>query len=122
MGTPPARRYHHSASIYKKCMYIFGGYTGDIHSNSNLTNRNDLFEYSFSSGQWSQVKYEGKICPVPRSAHGAAVYDHKLWIFAGIFKIKSQVLFSFCNPILLLFNLIKVTMEMLDLMIFGLFH
>lgn len=21
--------------------------------------------------------------PVPRSAHGAAVYDNKLWIFAG---------------------------------------
>ncbi|KOB74829.1 putative leucine-zipper-like transcriptional regulator 1 [Operophtera brumata] len=64
MGTPPAPRYHHSAVS----MYVFGGYTGDILANSNLTNKNDLFEYRE---------------PVPRSAHGAAVYDDKLWIFAG---------------------------------------
>ena len=25
----------------------------------------------------------GSRCPVPRAAHGAAVYDGKLWIFAG---------------------------------------
>ncbi|XP_065571699.1 leucine-zipper-like transcriptional regulator 1 isoform X2 [Artemia franciscana] len=63
-------------------MYVFGGYTGDIHSNSNLTNRNDLFEYKFQTGQWIEWKFVGKT-PVPRSAHGAAVYDNKLWIFAG---------------------------------------
>lgn len=63
-------------------MYIFGGYTGDIHSNSNLTNRNDLWEYKFATGQWSQWQTGGRK-PVPRSAHGAAVYDGKLWIFAG---------------------------------------
>lgn len=66
-------------------MFIFGGYTGDIHSNSNLTNRNDLFEYNMATNQWSEIKYEGKTFPVPRSAHGAAVYDDKLWIFAGLF-------------------------------------
>lgn len=65
-------------------MFIFGGYTGDIHSNSNLKNRNDLFEYNMATGQWSEIKYEGKNFPKPRSAHGAAVYDDKLWIFAGI--------------------------------------
>ena len=32
-------RYHHSAVVHESSMYIFGGYTGDIHSNSNLTNR-----------------------------------------------------------------------------------
>lgn len=41
-------------------MYIFGGYTGDIHSNANLTNKNDLFRYKFSTGQWSEIKYVGK--------------------------------------------------------------
>ncbi|RWS21527.1 leucine-zipper-like transcriptional regulator 1, partial [Leptotrombidium deliense] len=81
-GVPPAPRYHHSASIYKNSMFIFGGYTGDIHSNVNLTNRNDLFEYKFMNGQWLQWKFIGTT-PVPRSAHGAAVYDDKLWIFAG---------------------------------------
>jgi len=81
-GVPPAPRYHHSAVVHEASMFIFGGYTGDIHSNSNLTNRNDLWEYKFATGQWSQWFLNGRK-PVARSAHGAAVYDGKLWIFAG---------------------------------------
>ncbi|XP_046682002.1 leucine-zipper-like transcriptional regulator 1 isoform X2 [Homalodisca vitripennis] len=81
-GAPPAPRYHHSAVVYDSSMFVFGGYTGDIHSNSNLTNKNDLFEYKFQTGQWIEWKFVGRT-PVPRSAHGAAVYDNKLWIFAG---------------------------------------
>ncbi|GFG28824.1 hypothetical protein Cfor_03040 [Coptotermes formosanus] len=81
-GTPPAPRYHHSAVVHGASMFIFGGYTGDIHSNSNLTNKNDLFEYKFQTAQWIEWKFIGRT-PVPRSAHGAAVYDGKLWIFAG---------------------------------------
>jgi hypothetical protein len=36
-------------------MYIFGGFSGNIHSNSNLTNRNDLWEYKFTMGQWQSI-------------------------------------------------------------------
>ncbi|KAK0167024.1 hypothetical protein PV327_004475 [Microctonus hyperodae] len=82
IGTPPAPRYHHSAVIHDSSMFVFGGYTGDIHSNSNLANKNDLFEYRFQNGQWTEWKFIGKT-PVARSAHGAAIYDNKLWIFAG---------------------------------------
>jgi len=81
-GTPPAPRYHHSAVVACSSMFIFGGYTGDIHSNSNLTNKNDLFEYKFQSAMWVEWKFSGRQ-PVPRSAHGAAVYDNKMWIYAG---------------------------------------
>lgn len=81
-GTPPAPRYHHSAVMLDGSMFIFGGYTGDIHSNSNLTNKNDLFEYKFATGQWVEWRFEGRR-PVARAAHGAAMYDNKLWIFAG---------------------------------------
>lgn len=81
-GTPPAPRYHHSAVVHGSSMFVFGGYTGDIHSNSNLTNKNDLFEYKFQNAQWAEWKFTGKT-PVPRSAHGAAIYDNKLWIYAG---------------------------------------
>lgn len=81
-GAPPDRRYHHSAVVYNDSMFVFGGYTGDIHSNSNLANKNDLHEYKFKTGQWLEWRFTGKM-PVPRSAHGAAVYDDKLWIFAG---------------------------------------
>ncbi|XP_072455814.1 leucine-zipper-like transcriptional regulator 1 isoform X1 [Notamacropus eugenii] len=81
-GTPPAPRYHHSAVVYGSSMFVFGGYTGDIYSNSNLKNKNDLFEYKFATGQWAEWKIEGRL-PVARSAHGATVYSDKLWIFAG---------------------------------------
>lgn len=81
-GTPPALRYHHSAVVYESSMFVFGGYTGNIPSNSDLANKNDLFEYKFATGQWVEIKIDGRR-PVPRAAHGAAVYDGKLWIFAG---------------------------------------
>ncbi|XP_051495056.1 leucine-zipper-like transcriptional regulator 1 isoform X2 [Apus apus] len=81
-GTAPAPRYHHSAVVYGSSMFVFGGYTGDIYSNSNLKNKNDLFEYKFATGQWTEWKTEGRL-PVARSAHGATVYSDKLWIFAG---------------------------------------
>ena len=64
-------------------MFIFGGYTGDIHSNSNLTNRNDLWEYKFGAGQWTEWKNTGPRKPVARSAHGSTVYDGRLYVFAG---------------------------------------
>ncbi|XP_006821248.1 leucine-zipper-like transcriptional regulator 1 [Saccoglossus kowalevskii] len=81
-GTPPASRYHHSAVVFSNSMFVFGGYTGDIYSNSNLRNKNDLLEYKFNTGQWTEWRIEGRLPPA-RSAHGAAVYEEKLWIFAG---------------------------------------
>ncbi|XP_032074266.1 leucine-zipper-like transcriptional regulator 1 isoform X1 [Thamnophis elegans] len=81
-GTAPAPRYHHSAVVSGSSMFVFGGYTGDIYSNSNLKNKNDLFEYKLATGQWTEWKIEGRL-PVARSAHGATVYSDKLWIFAG---------------------------------------
>ena len=65
---------------------MFGGYTGDLHSNSNLRNKNDLWEYKFDgfTTQWVEVRtIPGSPKPVPRSAHGAAVYQKWLYIFAG---------------------------------------
>lgn len=83
-GQPPTPRYHHSAVVFNNSMFIFGGYTGDINSNSNLRNRNDLYEYCFTTSQW--IDWSERITgPLPpaRSAHGATIYGNKLWIFAG---------------------------------------
>ncbi len=83
-GTPPDPRYHHSAVVFMDSMFVFGGYTGDIYSNSNLRNKNDLFEYKFTTSQW--IDWEDRISgelPPARSAHGAAIYNNCLWIFAG---------------------------------------
>ncbi|KAJ7387099.1 Kelch motif [Desmophyllum pertusum] len=81
-GAPPAPRYHHSAVIFGSNMLVFGGFTGDLYSNSNLQNKNDLFEYKFNTGQWTEWRMEGRLPPA-RSAHGAAIYKNNLWIFAG---------------------------------------
>lgn len=53
-------RYHHSAVVHESSMYIFGGYTGDLHSNQNLANKNDLHEFRFTNGQWIEWKFEGR--------------------------------------------------------------
>jgi len=81
-GQPPAPRYHHSAVLFANSMFVFGGYTGDIYSNSNLRNKNDLFEYRFNTGQWIEWQVTGSL-PVARSAHGAVVYKNCMWLFAG---------------------------------------
>lgn len=105
-GTPPAPRYHHSAVVYGSSMFVFGtfknylydclyvfflflfhthitclkhfsgGYTGDIYSNSNLKNKNDLFEYKFATGQWTEWKVEGR--------YGIVYYyvSHIIWFLA----------------------------------------
>jgi len=50
-----------NSELSKFSLVVFtGGYTGDIHSNSNLTNKNDLFEYKFATGQWVEWKFEGR--------------------------------------------------------------
>ena len=49
-----------SCQVHGASMFVFGGYTGDIHSNSNLTNKNDLFEYKFQSAQWIEWKFVGR--------------------------------------------------------------
>lgn len=46
--------------VYMPHHCTVGGYTGDIHSNSNLTNKNDLHEYKFGSGQWFEWKFNGR--------------------------------------------------------------
>ncbi len=84
VGTPPAPRYHHSAVVFQDSMFVFGGYTGDIYSNSNLRNKNDLFEYKFTTSQW--IDWTDRISgdlPPARSAHGAVIYGNYLWIYAG---------------------------------------
>jgi hypothetical protein len=40
-----------------------------------------LYEYRFGTGNW--ILWNTENAPAARAAHGAVVYDHKLWIFAG---------------------------------------
>ena len=83
-GSPPPPRYHHSAVVYGNSMFVFGGYTGDINSNQNLQNKNDLYEFKFLSSQWVDWReHLSQPLPPARSAHGATVYNNKMFIFGG---------------------------------------
>ena len=37
---------------------------GDLYSNSNLQNKNDLFEYKFNTGQWTEWWMEGRFANI----------------------------------------------------------
>lgn len=60
IGIPPAPRYNHSAVVYDSSMFVFGGYTGDIHLRCSNNRKNDLFEYRFQTGQWIEWKFTGR--------------------------------------------------------------
>jgi len=83
-GTPPAPRYHHSAVVHGSSMFVFGGYTGDIHSNSNLSNKNDLFEYRFRTTQWTEWRFNG-VQVLPISQEFLYVISYVLFLFLDIF-------------------------------------
>ncbi|EGD74322.1 hypothetical protein PTSG_12431 [Salpingoeca rosetta] len=83
-GDSPSPRYHHSAVVYKHSIYCFGGYTGDIFSNSNLENRNDLYQHFPDKGMWRPIILaDGSNTPPARSAQCCAMYGSWMYVFAG---------------------------------------
>lgn len=78
IGQPPDPRCQHTAVVHENSMFVFGGFT------DNLSNgyKNDLIEFNFLTGEWINWTTEGDV-PESRSAHGAVVYDGKMWVFGG---------------------------------------
>ncbi|CAF0997869.1 unnamed protein product [Adineta ricciae] len=76
MNTPPQGRSGHSAVVYGKCMYIFGG-LGEFRFN-------DLFKFDFESCTWTQILPidESKV-PSKRCKHSACIYQDMMYIFGG---------------------------------------
>lgn len=74
----PNARHSHSAVVYGKYMYVFGGATkiGKI-----PTILSDLFRYSFEEGKWELITTSGEI--LPRWGHSAVVYGNSMFIFGG---------------------------------------
>lgn len=52
-GDIPLPRTSHSAVIYNNCMYVFGGYSGEIYLN-------DFYEYNFLTNTWKNITHEVK--------------------------------------------------------------
>lgn len=76
-GDPIGRR-SHSAFVFQKCLYIFGGFHG---AETNL-HYNDLFKFDPKHKEWSQVVTKGT-CPCPRRRQSCAMIGSKLYLFGG---------------------------------------
>jgi hypothetical protein len=70
-------RYLHTAAIYDKKMWIFGGRTGE-----DAESLNDLFCFDFETKTWKELNPTTQP-PAPRRAHTSFVYDDKMYIFGG---------------------------------------
>jgi len=76
-GVWPGPRYHHSANIIGREMFVFGG------SKNQSKHYGDFFSFSFDSKTWREINAEGT--PSVRAGHLAFVIDSQLYIFGGHF-------------------------------------
>ena len=73
----PSPRDRHTAVIYDKCLYIFGGYDG-------LNRVNDFYEFNTETNQWTEIVPSLlNNPPTPRHSHSAVVYNGSMYVFAG---------------------------------------
>ncbi|XP_023229301.1 kelch domain-containing protein 3-like [Centruroides sculpturatus] len=76
-GNVPQGRRSHSAFVYRKNMYIFGGY-------NSIANQffNDLYLYKPTDNTWELVRTIGK-GPSPRRRQSCCIIDDQVVIFGG---------------------------------------
>lgn len=75
-NAPPVARYLHTAVVYNKKMYIFGGYNA-------TTYLSDLWSYSTDTNSWQQVQQKGNVKPAGRANHIATVTEDGSMIVYG---------------------------------------
>lgn len=73
-GTPPSRRWGHSACVIGDRMYVFGGCDGS-------SCFSDLYEYDFGTRRWSLVDVPH--CPAPRYFHMMVVEGERMYVLGG---------------------------------------
>ena len=66
---------NHSAIIYKRCIYLFGGYDGK-------KNHNTLHVYDIDKNEWTHPITMGED-PPGRNGHTASLVDSKMYIIGG---------------------------------------
>src|SRR6266576_3194040 len=68
----------HSAFVFNKCLYIFGGYNGLRHQHFN-----DLHMYNPLTREWTNVSTQGEP-PCPRHSQSCNLVRSQLFLFAGV--------------------------------------
>ncbi|CEJ05146.1 hypothetical protein RMCBS344292_19094 [Rhizopus microsporus] len=77
-GTPPSRRYGHTATKWKDSVIIVGGCT------DNQEYCNDVYIFNLTTQTWHQPTTVGTINN--RHLHSAVVFENKLIVFGGFSK------------------------------------
>jgi len=87
----PIGRRSHSAFVFNKCLYIFGGFNG-------LTNQhfNDLHMYNPVTSDWTEVSTHGAP-PCPRRRQSCNLVKSQLYLFGGTSPTEN---FNSTNPLL----------------------
>lgn len=76
-GTLPLNRFGHSAVVCKEFMFIIGGWNGH-------DTMDDVFQYSFLSNLWFEVRRIKGTRPKPRYRHSAIACKNEIIIFGGV--------------------------------------
>ena len=58
-------------------MIVFGGFV-------DSGRENDLWEFNFETGKWTEISPITKETPCKRSGHSAVVYMNKMYVFGGV--------------------------------------
>lgn len=73
-STPPIK--NHTATLYNKKLYVFGGYDGK-------KNHGNLRIFDTETLTWTKTKRPSGNAPTGRNGHTATLVDHKLYIIGG---------------------------------------
>lgn len=76
-GKVPLGRRSHSAFVYNKQLYVFGGYNSIMEKHFN-----DLYCYNPASNRWNVVTARG-VPPRPRRRQVCLVIDKRMYLFGG---------------------------------------
>ena len=77
-GTPPCKRYGHTATLWNNHIIVFGG------CNEYQEYCNDVHLFDIQKSTWYQPELNG-IVPA-RYLHSATMYNDKLFIYGGFAK------------------------------------
>jgi len=85
-GLKPAPRAGHTAQLYNKEVYIFGG---KLDQDGEKIYFNDIHCIDTLNFEWKSIMPRSSI-PPNRAHHGSCIIDNKMFIFGG--KVKQQYL------------------------------
>lgn len=70
-------RFGHAAVVCSNSMFVIGGWNGH-------DTMDDIYQYSFPSKLWFEIRRLKGVRPKPRYRHSAVVMKKKIFIFGGV--------------------------------------